>query len=100
MLATLGGENGVGCMELVRRGDVDHFHRRIGDEFLYIGIRAGVEIAREGLRGPACGSAAAEHIAFMHRRGLHHDGAGHAEARDAEANWRRIAGLLGGSFWT
>ncbi len=87
VLSGRGGEARVLGMKLVRRRDVDRIDRGVIAQAANILVDLGIEVAGEcrarrglGLRG---GNNAE---ALVARRCVHHDGARHAEADDAEAD--------------
>jgi hypothetical protein len=89
VLAGGGGETRMFGMKLVRRRDVDRIDRRVVAQPAYVVMRSGVEVAgerfaRRRLRLRRGGDAEA----WVARRRVHHDGARHAEADDAEADGR------------
>ena len=87
VLAVLGRQDRVSGVELVRRRDIDHVDRGIGDQRGDVGITARVVVAGEGLaRRLVRIGRGLQHKVGMVDGGVHHHGPRHAETGDAETD--------------
>ena len=77
MLAVCGGELDMLDMELMRRGDIDRLHGRVGAQSFRVRIDLGAEFRGKALAGVGPGIAGCDHLdARMRREGRQHQGEG------------------------